>query len=422
MKCANALYKEYSPCREKISEYCAKSLCNYEEIYDCYKYIEQVASGMKKRCENKVLKICSKCNINMTNIECYKEDIECNAEVTGSLVCDHSNTWICGVNDDPRLMNVLECCLACVIPLWDNEIKTIITKPNRQAIKSFQDMSTHKILETLENISVISKDLLEVSIETYHKHMDSRNIINKVFVDVLRKDDIILSLPPPAIGAVNDMDNYDLVFQKIPVGNNNEKKMIVNFSKNTDTRYGLGNRLLLLTDDNLKKQKACEDGLIHIIVGVAYKHKCLEITPQFRIDDNPPSKNKANKSMEMNKKKGYDCVDVYNPNKEVENSVSARVYWHPFVATPMMNITFKLHINCMVCFDHFTEKEGLRCSKGHLVCWECFVPYAKSAGEPDAIGRSIDKEGNLKCPCTDCDQRYTTENVAQSGGKIEVYE
>jgi hypothetical protein len=408
MKCANALYKEYSPCKEKVSEHCLESLCNHEEIYDCYKYKEQLASGVKKRCENKILKICSKCNLNMTSIECYKEDIECNTKVTASLVCEHSITWRCGVDDDPRHMNVLECCLACVIPLWNEEVKKVITKPSKQDVASFQDRSTYKILGTLDNIRIISNDIIDASPEIYHKHMHSRQNIIKIFSDILRtdngKDDVILSLPPPAMGALNDIDNYDLVFQNIPE-KTPAKKIIENFSKNTLNRYGFGNRLLLLTDDNLKKQKASDDGLIHVIVGVAYKHKCLENAAQFRIDDSKSSVNKAGKTMEMNKKKGYDCVDVYNPNKGVE-SVSARVYWHPSVAIPIMNITFKLHIDCMVCFDHFTEKEGLRCSKGHLVCWEtCFFPYAESAGKPGAIGRSIDKDGNLKCPCMDCDQR-----------------
>lgn len=72
--------------------------------------------------------------------------------------------------------------------------------------------------------------------------------------------------------------------------------------------------------------------------------------------------------------------------------------------------------SCLICCDDYLHADGFFCVNKHFVCWEnCFDPYLESAGKPGAIGRSVDKVGNLMCPCPDCSAPYDIQTVAKSG-------
>jgi hypothetical protein len=112
-----------------------------------------------------------------------------------------------------------------------------------------------------------------------------------------------------------------------------------------DTKYGLGFRLLPLTLENLRRERPGDDGLLHICIGLAYKHQCLPETFQFRKGDSIGEKNKANMQSQKSMSCGFDCVDVNLPDRAEARDAAleakektlptARVYWYDDIALPL---------------------------------------------------------------------------------------
>lgn len=65
---------------------------------------------------------------------------------------------------------------------------------------------------------------------------------------------------------------------------------------------------------------------------------------------------------------------------------------------------------CAVCMDRFNELEGVFCANRHFICSDCFGEYAKSAGDPGAIGRTLSEQGDLRC--CGCDDFYDLLDLA----------
>eukprot|EP00959_Pyramimonas_sp_CCMP1952_P322962 6758196-Pyramimonas_sp.AAC.1 len=69
----------------------------------------------------------------------------------------------------------------------------------------------------------------------------------------------------------------------------------------------------------------------------------------------------------------------------------------------------------MICQEH-KPRTGGGClcpnTPAHFACWECLEGLVESAMLPDALGRSVDKEGNVRCPHPECTRAYSVPYVA----------
>jgi hypothetical protein len=364
------------------------------------------------RCEKNVSKLCTICSVNKLSVKCSKDLVECRKIVKADLECKHEISWVCGLNPDPRLdpPGTLNCA-KCVVPHWRSAIDDKAPKDS----SNMEQAGRKKVMDTLFSLcKVLESQEVPLQGAYYEKHLDTRNRILKVYSDILERGNVTkLTLPPPGPGSASDIDNYDVVFQS--TASNDFKGYM-----KVDTKYGLGYRLLPLTFENLFREKPGDDGLLHICIGLAYKHQCLPETFQFRMGDSAGERNKANIQSQKRMSCGFDCVDVYLPDKakakdtapeeKAKTLPTARVYWYDYIALPLCVVSLKLHIQCMLCFDYYSAGEGICCSEGHLVCWEgCFGGYVDSCGKPDATGSLVNTSGWVKCPHPKCTDVYTAQ-------------
>jgi hypothetical protein len=336
--------------------------------------------------------------------------VECRKIVKADLECKHEISWVCGLNPDPHLdpPGTLNCA-KCVVPHWQSAIASKAPKDS----SNMEQAGRKKVMDTLSSLcEVLESQEVPLQDAYYGRHLDTRNRILRVYSDILERGNVEkLTLPPPGPGSASDIDNYDVVFQSTA---SNEFKGYMK----VDTKYGLGYRLLPLTFENLRRERPGDDGLLHICIGLSYKHQCLTETFQFRKDDSIGEKKKANMQSQERMSCGFDCVDVCLPDRAEARDVApeakilpaARVYWYDYIALPLCVVSLKLHIQCMLCFDYYSAEEGMCCSKDHLVCWEgCFGGYVDSCGKPDATGSLVDTTGWVKCPHPKCTDVYTAQ-------------
>jgi hypothetical protein len=425
MHCSRALYRQYEPCSEAITETCPEDNCQHTEHYDCHKLAELRASGLRK-CSNKVLKTCLKCNINEVKIPCFVQDVVCNATATAVIGCQHEISWTCGRDTDPRLdpPGTLNC-IACVILKWRNAIGV----QHFVKFDAFEAVSRLAVVAALDTVhsEVVSNEVLTVSDLLYENHLKTRAAILKAYTDLLSRDSKSkLSLPPSAPGSVDDLSNYDIVYLKTT--ERDTAKCSAEFMKKKDTRYGFGFKVHLLTRGNLMREKPSEDGILRICVGLAYRHRCLELTPQFRASDEHADKKHSNRQMQLHKLCGFDCADIHKAGMvrpDVDDAAPptplARLYWHDYAVIPLCVADLKLHKMCAICSDFFCEGEGICCSRGHMVCWgECFYPFVAAAAAPDAGAGLVDLDGNMKCPHPGCGDAYNVQHTIDSKADREA--
>lgn len=414
LPCVQALYKTAGPCEVSYAQICDREYCGAEQKYKC-SGLSPAKSINVNRCEKFVSRFCTICRVNKTNVKCSKEVVECRKPVKADLKCHHETSWVCGKDKDPRLdpPDALNC-VQCVVPLWSSAITAMVPEDFTNMELAGRKRAMDTLLSLLSLPEVLEKRDFALPNCFFVSHLRTRKIILSVYADIIKRGNSgMLSLPPPAPGSITDIENYDVVFQPMPSNDFKGYKKI-------DTKYGLGYRLLPLTIENLRRERPGEDGKLRICVGLAYKHKCLEDTFQFRKGDGQHEKKKANLQSSMRVSCGYDCVDVHLPeiveqrNAEREekavNAPAARVYWYDDIAMPLYIVSLKLHNKCILCFDSFSAGEGMCCSKGHLVCWEsCFKGYIDSCGTADATESLVDTLGNVKCPDRNCKDMYTAQ-------------
>ena len=443
MSCVRAFYKAFKPCVKIVTETCLKETCAFTATYKCSELTARNARGYQ-RCENFVSKMCVTCGINQVRVPCYQEDVVCLQMVKAELRCDHEISWRCGTEPDPRLdPEGTPNCQACVIPQWHAAIKQTSSE---RLFSSIEQRCRMAIRNSSESISEVleSADLVYTE-KQYTSHLTSRTKILKTFSDMLsRGNKGRLALPPPAPGSPDDLDNYDLVFRTNTIKPSEKGNASVEFMKKKFTTYGYGAKFSLLTAENLRMAKPDDNGVLHICVGMAYRHCCLESTPQFCPGDGKNGKNgnnrnrhrkgfgtqkvenenMANKQLNTRVQSGYDCVDVYEGAKDEEGAgVGERVYWSDGVVIPLSVMSLKLHVMCEICRDHYFSEQGLSCSKRHFICWEnCFYPYVQSTGTPNAPAGLIDTDGNLKCPNMQCKDRYNAQSMIDSKGDAKAME
>ena len=432
MRCAEAFYRTSRPCVQIVTEDCPKPSCKFTRNYPCSKFQEELKSGLKQ-CRNMILKLCVKCGVNSKLVECFKEEVQCQTIVKVALSCEHEVTWRCDSENDPRLdpPGTLNC-LACVIATWKRSSSNReFTGTTSSILESFNGRISHR-LESLSN--VIVKDSLRVINLIFgqldlNQHLDSRRKLQKGYLDMLAVSKNSMkgkyTLPPPQAGDPDFLLSYDLVFKEmkdssVEVERESEQNMLrKQFASSAISKYGFGNRMFLLTEDSLRKQKPSNDGILRICVGLAFRHRCLEDTPQFRVGDTPAEICKANQQAQLRMKAGYDCVDVTIAGNGATGP-SNRIYWYGMTAIPLQVVSLKLHSECSICGDYYAAGEGLCCSKKHLICWECLESYIGSVSAPGAIAGLIDDVGNVKCPVPGCTDRYVTQHVIDSKGTAEV--
>eukprot|EP00607_Mallomonas_marina_P003106 CAMPEP_0182437222 /NCGR_PEP_ID=MMETSP1167-20130531/84899_1 /TAXON_ID=2988 /ORGANISM="Mallomonas Sp, Strain CCMP3275" /LENGTH=447 /DNA_ID=CAMNT_0024630061 /DNA_START=1092 /DNA_END=2435 /DNA_ORIENTATION=- len=243
------------------------------------------------------------------------------------------------------------------------------------------------------------------------QHIQGRISIARTIHDIMSKDDKIETLlPPPSIGSLDDNNNYHLVFrvtEKTLSAIEDDKNKEIGMYRKGPTVYGPGVRLELFTKDNLAHCDFSSEGTLQISIGLAYFYRIKTITPPFRVTEDKAAKKRASATSMKMVKSGYDCIEVSLDDTEA----SEHVYWVPGTVVPLEIVTIKKRLQCSICMEKFFETEGYNCENHHFICWEsCFEGYIQSASEPGAIGRSIDTDGNLKCP--ECNELIDLQRVA----------
>lgn len=89
-------------------------------------------------CRNKVMKLCSICEINQVKAYCYESSAHCDKECTTVLACGHSVRWKCGNGADPRLSTEFRC-LGCILSPWEEALIQELPQPP-QCVDFLKDM------------------------------------------------------------------------------------------------------------------------------------------------------------------------------------------------------------------------------------------------------------------------------------------
>jgi hypothetical protein len=190
-----------------------------------------------------------------------------------------------------------------------------------------------------------------------------------------------------------------------------------------------------LTKQNLLDQCSPNDGQVHIAIGVVYRQRMLKSTNPFVLKTGPKGMERANKVAARHQEKGYDCVQMLSGSDErgqevgdetthaeeeeedegQDEEIGKVLYWTPGIALLLGFATVIVQETCSICLDRYKREEGYMCCNKHFMCWDCFGGYISSAAAPDAIKRSVDSDGNLKCMNPDCDELCSLAKVAACG-------
>jgi len=455
MSCADAFFSPIPQCNEIVSVTCEKENCRFERKYPCYRFEAMCASGVGDSCMNIVHKKCHNCRVNVVPVSCSKDIVECNRLVTDRLACNHDVSWHCKNDADPRTKAPLESCIGCVIPLWDRMIgegRGLMESCSKKVDIEF----IKQLLVSLKNnyLNFITKKItdlgqrdwkfdfkIDLSPQDLAKHALARSKIMEDYKEVMKRKDVPLSLPAPSLIECGYLeDYYDIIIQNTSVSKANESNPMLTckqaFSSYSQKEYGLGGKYRMLSMEGIKQIKPSDNGSRSFYVCVAFRHRVLQDVPPFKISagnnnnrknhkhHNQSENEKANEKIRFFTRKGFDCVNVMvKPNAHLIPT-GERYYWVPGVVIPVAQITLKPQLQCSVCMDYFSHGEGLPCASGeHFLCWEnCFFPYIESAKAPGAIGRSVDKDGNLTCPGCKNSSPFTAQHVANVKGPPEALE
>jgi hypothetical protein len=433
--CAPALLRLCEPCVETVAVRCPNPECGAERTLLCHELQQEALSGHKYVCRNIISKRCSLCAINKCASECFRGEVACKRDVRGNLACGHQVVWRCGFDQDPRLLSPLETCHACILPQWQDSLNNIETEDE---IWSFAKSARNEIVKAIEEIAEVGT-LNEIGPTQLNNALDlhclSRKRVCKEYMDFLQHDPKSKPmLPPASLDKPQAFRNYDIVFRA--VSGDNVSNAIDEFRKCTNTAFGNGFSFLSLTANNLKALNPASDGTVRICVGLAFRLQTLSDVPPFSLPrrsrfDQPDviGSKQANRAVVMQRQKGFDSVNfscVANDSTASSGvingmPITTRICWEPSSAIPFADVILKLHVQCMLCFDQFTESQGFFCNQRHFICWnECFDKYVRAASEPGAVGRSVDRDGNLKCP--ECNDTYDLHTVANCGGPKHVFD
>lgn len=429
--CSKAYWQTYKQCDILVPVECPKPDCRFIRKMPCRDFVAKQLSGKPFVCKNKVDRLCQKCQINKVKVECSKVTVECHDQVSVRLDCGHESSWECGSDEDPRLNAVS--CQQCVYPKWEE----LIANESDLIVDDNKILMAQIITRIEQTIAEYSQDL-ELTIFDEEKksftcqltnHINCRPIIVSRYFESSKSAGDTLALPKTC--SLIDIGYYDFVFTQIEktykLGDENKFELM-------PTVYGRGCELTVLNDKALTKCKPDDEGLIHILVGAAFRFQTCEYSSRpfcsslnkkgngldmfgFKSDWiknnllSTTGKQAANRVSSEKKERGFDCI-ASTPPDELTQKI---VYWEPGACLALGLVTLKSCKLCSICFEYFTGNEaGFTCSKDHSQCWECFEQNAKQAFEPGAVGKVINsKNGNLYCPIPECDVEISLLDVSK---------
>lgn len=385
-------------------------------------------------CRSKVDKTCGLCLTNNVRTECYREDVRCGTNVRAPLECKHDASWICGSDEDPR-QSKSNACLICLHKAWKSTHKRIkdedvfadgailLQALQAQSMKCLENMDT-SFKETYNDIDL--KRLYKAYDDLLAPHVDlfSQAVQND-------EDDFVVQFGPPDLMDV--LGAYHIVYTVLP------KEQYGPICQRTV--YGLGFTAKLLTSENVRREiNGCDDeGNVQLKIWAVLRIRGLRGVAPFRnseskiieqanrilgskkrkkskngnnaqkkaaksktyLDDRLRSmENQANNMMFKYQLRGYDHVWV-------EDDDGSIVYWCRDAIISLGEIEVKLTRNCPLCLEQIAQQKGWFCNgdESHFLCGTCFLANLKASGKPDAIHRSTNDRGRMRCP--ECPSVFT---------------
>lgn len=394
-------------------------------------------------CRNTVRKICSVCGVNEKKVECCQEKVMCEGTVSITLECGHKVSWSCGEESDPRVTKAP--CIQCKLTLWKNTLARLKdatgdTGDKRSVIYDVDGsfvvaMNLKRSLqEKVREMDAFSEFIINEVTET-DAIVRAENIQNALmemlggYVDVL--SGVVASGPSEnemewkELLTVQDVDNsYDFVFLR----NQGNKKISESFDPRT-TRYGHGSQAMLLNAKSLKEiagHYSADDGSLVICVAAVLRLRGRKDLRPFchnpqakqrkkrrnegeNLRGNSGENNDSNKlamKLQEQRARGFDHVDVQPKKQDKHTGVLERVYWIPGAVVPLFKMRISIVVECEICMVSMLPQKGWFCKQDHFLCRHCFNNHVQHASQPDALQRSVDEKGNVKCPHDKCDSVY----------------
>ena len=406
--CSNVCWQKFSPCDDLVSIECAESDCKHKRSVPCHVDAADKRAGKKQVCKNVVSRICKRCRINKVDVECSQVVIECNTKATAILACTHEVSWSCGTDTDPR-EDTAKFCQTCVWEKWEKLLKS--------------DISFDQNKELIEQIKTkINRFFGDFEIETnqpvalpanFDNHNKSRQEIVDRFLSNSTSNDIKIEKPFPASGSIADLSFYELVFVQV------NKEFVVDdkfYFESHPTQYGRGRELIQLNKAGLNSCTPADDGLIHVLVGAAYRFNSLPHSLPYCANLNKKGNQAANRISLNQKKAGFDCIQTTPDDSEVKKFI----FWEPGACMQLSLIALKVFKLCQICLDYHKEANGYLCSKKHFLCWDCFEQHVTQASQPDAVGKCVNDQGDLLCP--ECSEIFALLDVAKESVPAKVFD
>lgn len=422
MRCGDAYFRDMAPCPTVVDVTCPKEACNHVRTTPCTEYCREINSGQPKLCENLVSKLCSICRVNSTSVQCYRDLPECSRDVTKRLDCGHDVSWKCGDSEDPTTIDGFQC-RGCLLPMWKElaeyaptalDVCSAIT-----SLKAKIQNAVTSLFPESEFVFLDSGAQGKFSNDFENHLVKVRRVILMKMYDILQQGNGPLpELPPVPTGGCGDfLDSYDIVIST--------KDDI--YSQHRQTKYGAGTLLRHLTPEAVRTihgNKESADGSVTIIVGVAFRNRALDGTPQFApgkmLGNGKASDKKACKAANRVRMsymdQGYDSVVFEN-----DKALRTAVYWHTKQCMAFASVKIKLCRLCHICRDIVPDNNGFLCLSHHIVCWDCMRARIAAAGaEVDVVGRAVDDSGNMTC--AECQHPITAKCVVSADGPADVQE
>ncbi|KAK3285890.1 hypothetical protein CYMTET_6522 [Cymbomonas tetramitiformis] len=423
-------------CAEAVARECAA--CHDVTTRPCHERRAEAASGIPSRCLRRVPKPCAGCGVNTVTVECYRTDPRCRTLVTAELSCGHFASWTCGEQADPRRRDDRHStasagakgtrvppCLACVLPRWEAKLLHKGANEEEEGPRVSEGMLRALVHGAVpaELMCCPREDLPLAGLQDLE---GAREEVLGAYWDQLKgslengTEDVPVMEPPEE----TDPASYDIVYYAMEAADGSTAASPeTRFRVLQPTAYGLGVRLTRLSVSSLRRCTPALDQTVRVCVGVAFRHRALLDAPPFR-PALVTGKGQRKKNIELDKKanklsreqirRGYDhvvCAPTNSGKIEEDGEEEDVVYWTAGAALPLSIYTLRMHHTCHICLEQALPEAGCQCSARHFLCWGCFNGYLQSAAEPDALQRTVDAEGSLRCPAPECTVVYRLEEM-----------
>jgi hypothetical protein len=120
-----------------------------------------------------------------------------------------------------------------------------------------------------------------------------------------------------------------------------------------------------------------------------------------------------------------DCMFEIRTMTCHSSAVSQFVSWNGDDVIPPLALTAVQGVSCAICLNNYRKMHGYVCKGGAgrcacktFVCWECLGNSYSAALRPDALKRSTDPAGNLKCCNPKCKAVITLSDLSSGIGSV----